>query len=146
MTPRETELVQGSFAKVVPIADQAAAMFYARLFELDPALKALFKGDMVEQGKRLMEMIGAAVKGLDDLDSLVPVVQDLGRRHARYGVKSAHYETVGQALLETLAKGLGDAFTDEVKRAWTTVYGVLSTTMIAAAEAAAAPQSAEAAA
>ena len=134
MTPREIELVQSSFAKVAPIADQAAAMFYARLFELDPSLTALFQGDMAEQGKRLMAMIAAAVKGLDDLDSLVPVVQDLGRRHARYGVKGAHYETVGQALLETLAKGLGEAFTDDVKRAWTAVYGVLSTTMIAAAQ------------
>ena len=146
MTPRDIELAQDSFAKVAPIADQAAAMFYARLFELDPALKALFQGDMVEQGKRLMEMIGAAVKGLDDLESLVPVVQDLGRRHARYGVKSAHYETVGQALLETLAKALGEAFTDDVERAWATVYGVLSTTMIGAAEDAAAPRSSEAAA
>ncbi len=144
MTPRDIELVQASFAKVAPIADQAAAMFYARLFELDPALKSLFRGDMAEQGKRLMAMIGAAVQGLDDLESLVPVVQDLGRRHRRYGVKTGHYETVGRALLDTLAQGLGEAFTDNVKRAWTTVYGVLSTTMIAAAQETTAPQESEA--
>lgn len=139
MTPRDTELVQTSFAKVAPIADQAAALFYDRLFELDPSLKPLFQGDMVEQGKRLMSMIAAAVQGLDDLESLVPVVQDLGRRHQRYGVKADHYGTVGQALLDTLAKGLGDAFTDDVRLAWTAVYGVLSTTMIAAAQEATAP-------
>ena len=144
MTPRDIELVQDSFAKVTPIADQAAAMFYARLFELDPALKSLFRGDMAEQGKRLMAMIGAAVQGLDDLESLVPVVQDLGRRHRRYGVKTGHYESVGRALLDTLAQGLGEAFTDDVKRAWTTVYGVLSTTMIAAAQETTAPQESEA--
>ena len=144
MTPRDTELVQSSFAKVAPIAEQAAELFYARLFELDPSLQSLFKGDMVEQGKKLMAMIGAAVQGLDDLESLVPVVQDLGRRHRRYGVEADHYGTVGQALLDTLAKGLGDAFTEDVKRAWTTVYGVLSTTMIAAAQDAAAPQVSEA--
>ena len=134
MTPRDTELVQSSFAKVAPIADQAAEIFYARLFELDPSLKSLFQGDMAEQGKRLMAMIAAAVQGLDDLESLVPVVQDLGRRHRRYGVAAQHYDTVGQALLDTLAKGLGEAFTDDTRRAWTTVYGVLSTTMIAAAQ------------
>ena len=139
MTPIDTELVQDSFAKVAPIADQAAALFYDRLFELDPSLKPLFQGDMVEQGKRLMSMIAAAVQGLDDLESLVPVVQDLGRRHQRYGVKTDHYGTVGQALLDTLAKGLGDDFTNDVRLAWTTVYGVLSTTMIAAAQEAAAP-------
>lgn len=146
MTPREIELVQDSFAKVAPIADQAAAIFYARLFAIDPALKLLFQGDMVEQGKKLMEMIGTAVQGLDDLDSLVPVVQELGRRHRRYGVETEHYDTVGQALLGTLAEGLGEAFTDDVRQAWTTVYGVLSTTMIAAAQDAPAQPSSAAAA
>jgi hemoglobin-like flavoprotein len=144
MTPRDIELVQQSYAKVAPIADQAAAMFYARLFELDPSLKSLFRGDMAEQGKRLMEMIAAAVHDLDDLDSLVPVVQDLGRRHVRYGVTADHYDTVGRALLDTLEKGLAEAFTDDVRRAWTTVYGVLSTTMVAATRDAPAPRASEA--
>ena len=135
MTPAEKNLVQTTFAKVVPIADQAAALFYGRLFEIDPSLRPLFKGDLGEQGKKLMQMIGVAVKGLDSLDTLVPAVKDLGRRHAGYGVTDAHYDTVGGALLWTLEKGLGSAFTPDVKAAWTTVYTVLATTMKAGAEA-----------
>ncbi|MBD2858143.1 hemin receptor [Spongiibacter sp. KMU-158] len=135
MTPEQKELVQSSFDKVEPIADVAAEIFYARLFELDPSLKPLFSGDMAEQGKKLMTMLGTAVRALDNLEALVPVVQRLGERHVSYGVEAAHYATVGQALLDTLAKGLGDDFTPEVKEAWGVVYGVLSSTMIAAADA-----------
>jgi hemoglobin-like flavoprotein len=133
MTPAEKVLVQQTFAKVVPIADQAAALFYGRLFEMDPSLRPLFKTDLVEQGKKLMQMIGFAVKGLDTLDQLVPAVQNLGRRHAGYGVTDVHYETVGGALLWTLEKGLGPAFTPDVKAAWVTVYTLLATTMKAGA-------------
>lgn len=129
MTPHDKQLVQESFAKVAPIADQAAALFYQNLFDRDPTIKELFRGDMVEQGRKLMQMIAAAVKGLDRLDSLVPVVQDLGRRHVKYGVLPQHYDTVGAALIDTLATGLGPAFTPEVRMAWLTVYGVLATTM-----------------
>lgn len=135
MTPAEKELVQTTFATLVPIADQAAALFYGRLFETDPSLRPLFKSDLGEQGKKLMTMIGVAVKGLDSLDELVPAVKNLGRRHAGYGVTDAHYDTVGGALLWTLEKGLGSAFTPDVKAAWTTVYTVLSTTMKAGADA-----------
>jgi hemoglobin-like flavoprotein len=133
MTPRKVELVQTTWEKCVPIADQAAALFYGKLFELDPSLKPMFKSDIKEQGKKLMQMITAAVRGLNDLGRLVPVVQDLGRRHVGYGVKDQHYDTVGTALLWTLEKGLGDAFTTEVKEAWTTVYTLLATTMKKAA-------------
>jgi hemoglobin-like flavoprotein len=136
MTPEEKQLVQESFAKVVPIAEQAAALFYQNLFDKDPSLKPLFKGDMAEQGKKLMKMIATAVNGLDRLDAIVPAVQDLGRRHAYYGVKSEHYDTVGAALLQTLEQGLGAAFTPAVKQAWTTVYVLLATTMKDAAHAA----------
>lgn len=129
MNPTDKKLVQDSFAKVVPIADQAAALFYQNLFTKDPSLKPLFKGDMTEQGKKLMKMIATAVNGLDQLDAIVPAVQDLGRRHVRYGVVPQHYDTVGAALLLTLEQGLGAAFTPEVKQAWTTVYGILATTM-----------------
>ena len=122
-------LVQDSFKKVAPIADTAAAIFYTKLFELDPSVQALFKGDMKEQGRKLMSMIGIAVKGLNNLKTLVPAVQKLGQRHVGYGVKEEHYNTVGAALLDTLAVGLGDDFTPEVKAAWTEVYGVLATTM-----------------
>jgi hemoglobin-like flavoprotein len=133
MTPKQVELVQGSWKKVLPIADTAAGIFYKKLFELDPSLKGLFKGDMKEQGRKLMAMISVAVAGLTRLESIVPAVQDLGRRHAGYGVKDEHYDTVAAALVYTLEKGLADAFTPEVKEAWVTTYGVLSRTMQAAA-------------
>jgi len=133
MTPQDKKLVQESFAKVAPIADQAAALFYQTLFTMDPSLSALFKGDMVEQGRKLMKMIAAAVNALDRLESVVPAVQMLGMRHVDYGVRPEHYDTVGAALIETLEKGLGDAFTPEVETAWIRVYGVLADTMKAAA-------------
>jgi hemoglobin-like flavoprotein len=139
MTSKQVELVQTSWAKVVPISEQAAALFYGRLFELDPNLKPLFKTDIKEQGKKLMQMIGMAVNGLSDLNRLVPAVQDLGRRHVGYGVKDEHYATVGSALLWTLEKGLGDGFTPEVKDAWATTYSVLSTTMQKASATVSAP-------
>jgi hemoglobin-like flavoprotein len=129
LTPEQKRLVQETFATIAPIADDAAALFYRRLFEIDPPVERMFRGDMAEQRKRLMQMIAVAVRGLDRLDQLVPAVQDLGRCHAGYGVEDRHYDTVGAALLWTLEKGLGAAFTPEVRGAWTAVYGILSTTM-----------------
>ncbi|HYK00547.1 MAG TPA: globin family protein [Thermoanaerobaculia bacterium] len=138
MNTKQIELVQSSFAQVVPIADDAAALFYNRLFELDPALRPMFRGDMKEQGKKLMSMIGVVVSGLKTLDRIVPGIQALGSRHAAYGVRDEHYDVVGAALLWTLATGLGEAFTDEVREAWTEAYTLLANTMKdAAAEAAA---------
>jgi len=133
VTPTQKTLVQETFASIAPIADDAAALFYRRLFELDPSLRAMFRGDMSEQRRKLMNMLGAAVKGLDRLEQLVPVVQDLGRKHAGYGVEDRHYDTVGAALLWTLEKGLGSGFTPEVKEAWAAVYGLLASTMQTAA-------------
>ena len=135
MDNKTIELVQGTFKQVVPIADKAAEIFYGKLFEKDPSLKPMFKGDMKDQGAKLMSMIGAATNGLNDLDTLVPIVQKLGRDHIKYGVEDKHYETVGSSLIETLEAGLGDAFTPDVKDAWVEVYGVLSTTMKDAANA-----------
>ena len=129
LTAAQKTLVQTSFATIVPIADDAAALFYKRLFELDPSLQAMFRGSMPEQRKKLMQMLTAAVKGLDRIEQLVPVVEDLGRRHVNYGVEDRHYEPVGEALLWTLEMGLGSAFTPETKQAWTEVYGLLATTM-----------------
>ncbi len=130
-------LVQESFEKVKPIASTAADIFYTKLFELDPALKPLFptdkEGAMVEQGNKLMTMLGAAVAGLSNMDALIPVLKGLGKRHVDYKVEPSHYETVGAALLGTLEAGLGDEFTSEVKEAWTTVYGAMSGVMIEAA-------------
>jgi hemoglobin-like flavoprotein len=135
MTPENQALVRDSFAKVVPIAPQAAAMFYNRLFVLDPALQPLFKGDMTEQGRKLMAMIGTAVANLGKLETIVPTVQALGRRHGTYGVLPSHYDTVAAALLWTLGQGLGDAFTPPVKAAWTEAYTILATVMKEAAAA-----------
>jgi hemoglobin-like flavoprotein len=133
LTQAQIALVQNSFAVVAPIADDAAALFYRRLFEIDPTLKAMFKGDMAEQRRKLMQMLSAAVKGLNRIDRLIPVVEDLGRRHVNYGVEEHHYDTVGNALLWTLEKGLGAAFTPDVREAWATVYGLLASTMARAA-------------
>lgn len=133
MTQEELYLVQSSWEKVRAISTQAAEMFYLRLFEIAPELKTLFKGDMRTQGQRLMNMIDTAVKELERRDRLVPVLQELGRRHAGYGVKEADYDAVAAALLWTLEKGLGEEFTDEVKRAWTTTYTVVADTMKSAA-------------
>jgi hemoglobin-like flavoprotein len=134
MNSEQIALVQTSFGHVLPIADTAAALFYERLFELDPSLRALFKGDLREQGHKLMTMIRFVVKGLNRLDTLVPAVQELGRRHTHYGVTDAHYDTVGAALLWTLGQGLGEAFTPQVAAAWATAYTLLANTMKAAAE------------
>ena len=132
MTPDQISLVQKSF-ETVP-AEIAADLFYARLFELDPSLRPLFKGDMKAQGAKLMDMIAVAVRGLSNLDRIVPAVQELGVRHSGYGVTPDHYDTVGSALLWTLEKGLGEQFTDDVREAWTAAYTLLSSTMIDAAE------------
>ena len=130
LTLHQKNLVQESWEKVKPIQATAAELFYGKLFELDPSLKPMFAdSNMEEQGKKLMQMIGAAVKGLDTLGELVPTVQALGRRHVGYGVKEEHYETVGAALLDTLDKGLGDEFTPETEEAWTITYTTLATVM-----------------
>src|SRR5215218_2895568 len=109
MNAEQIKLVRDSFEKVAPIADTAAALFYGRLFDLDPALESLFKGDIVEQGRKLMQMIGMAVKSLDRLEQVLPAVRALGARHAGYGVRERDYDTVGRALIWTLKKGLGEA-------------------------------------
>jgi hemoglobin-like flavoprotein len=129
MTPQQITLVQDSFRKVMPIADTAASMFYARLFELDPSLKNLFKGDMKKQGMMLMSMIASAVRGLTDPNALIPVLHALGRRHSGYGVVDAHYTTVATALLWTLEKGLGDEFTAETREAWIAAYSMMASVM-----------------
>ena len=134
MKPQTIQLVQDSWKQVLPIAPQAADLFYKNLFAADPSLQRLFKGDMAQQGKKLMQMIGAAVGKLNDLDALIPILKGLGKRHAGYGVKDAHYATVGAALLLTLSQGLGNAFTPAVKAAWTEVYGVMAQVMQGAAK------------
>lgn len=121
--------MQSTFAQVEPIADQAAELFYTRLFKLDPSVRALFTSDMSEQGRKLMKTLKIAVSSLNQIEQLVPVVEKLGRDHVAYGVKDEHYDTVGAALLWTLQQGLGDAYTAEVEDAWSAVYETLAATM-----------------
>ena len=130
MTPAQKNLVQSTWSKVVPIADAAAKMFYDRLFEIDPSTKPLFRGtDLAEQRKKLLQVLSAAIAGLDKLEDLVPIVETLGRKHAGYGVKDAHYDSVGAALLWTLQQGLGEAWNAETAAAWTEVYSILAGVM-----------------
>ncbi len=132
ITQQQVILVQDSFKQVAPIADVAAELFYARLFEMDPTLKPMFRGDMREQGRKLMQMLSVAVNGLNSLEKIVPAIQDLGKRHVAYGVRAQDYQTVGAALLWTLEQGLGSEFTPDVKEAWTAVYTLVATTAIEA--------------
>ena len=133
ITERQKTLVQNSFALVEPIADQAADIFYNKLFEYDPTLKPLFKGDIKQQGKKLMATLKVAVASLNNLDKLVPVLQQLAVKHLDYGVKVDDYTPVGNALLYTLKTGLGDACTPEVKQAWLDTFKVIATVMRQAA-------------
>jgi nitric oxide dioxygenase len=133
MTPQQIHMIQTTWIQVVPIADTAAGLFYGKLFELDPAVKPLFKGDMTEQGRKLMKTIGVVVNSLTRLEEILPTVQDLGKRHVAYGVEARHYDSVGAALLWTLEQGLGPAFTPDVKAAWAAAYGTLADVMKEAA-------------
>ena len=133
MTPEQVQLVQESFSKVAPIADQAAVMFYDRLFEVAPQVKAMFPADMTEQRKKLMVTLAVVVNGLSKLESILPAASALATRHVAYGAKAEHYPVVGSALLWTLEKGLGEAWTADVAGAWTAAYGTLSGFMISEA-------------
>jgi nitric oxide dioxygenase len=130
MTPEQIKAIQESFAKVVPISEQAAALFYGRLFEIAPSVKPLFRGDMTEQGRKLMATLAVVVNGLTNLESILPAASALAKRHVGYGVKPIHYPIVGEALLWTLQRGLGADWTPELAEAWTDAYGVLSDYMI----------------
>jgi hemoglobin-like flavoprotein len=133
MSPEQIALVQSSFEKVVPIASDAAALFYDRLFRMLPEVRPLFKGDIAEQGRKLMATLGAVVRSLDDLDAVLPTARALAVRHVDYGVRPDHYAPVGAALLWTLEQGLGAEFTPETAEAWRAAYAALSNEMIQAA-------------
>jgi hemoglobin-like flavoprotein len=130
MTQDQVRLVQESFARVAPISDQAAAMFYDRLFEIAPQVKPLFPADMAEQRRKLMAALAIVVNGLSTLEQILPAIAALATRHVAYGAKAEHYPVVGAALLWTLEKGLGEGWTAEVAEAWTTAYSTLSAVMI----------------
>ena len=129
MTKEQINLVQTSFEKIAPISEQAAALFYAKLFDINPNLRWLFKNDMKEQGRKLMQVLSYAVESLEHIDEFIPQVQALGARHAGYGVEDRDYETVGTALLWTFEKALSRDFTPQMKEAWTAVYNLLAQTM-----------------
>jgi hemoglobin-like flavoprotein len=131
VTPQQIALVQSSFNKVVPIAGTAADLFYDRLFEIAPEVRTLFPSDLGDQKKMMMAMLSTAVANLHNLETIRPVVKELGHRHKTYAVTAAHYAPVGAALLWTLEKGLGPDFTPEVKTAWSEAYNALSGVMMA---------------
>ncbi|MFK8112145.1 MAG: globin family protein [Rubripirellula sp.] len=135
MTPQQIDIVQSTWEKVKPISEQAAELFYGRLFELDPSLRALFKSDMKDQGKKLMATLNIAVTSLTKLETILPALEELGRKHVQYGVPDQSYETVGEALLWTLEQGLGDVFDDDARAAWTETYATLSGVMLEASRA-----------
>ena len=130
MNPTQIKLVQDSFARVAPISEQAALLFYGRLFEVAPSVRAMFPDDMTEQRKKLMATLALVVGGLSNLEAILPAASALAKRHVNYGAKPEHYPVVGGALLWTLEMGLGDAWTPEVAEAWTAAYGTLSGYMI----------------
>jgi hemoglobin-like flavoprotein len=133
MKPSQIDLVQSTFAQVALVSDDVASMFYWRLFTLDPDLRAMFRGDMKEQGRKLMAMLSSVVRSLRNLDTIVPGIQALGARHAGYSIRDEHYETVAIALLWTFEQALGHGFTDDVRDAWTSAYTLLADTMKSAA-------------
>jgi nitric oxide dioxygenase len=133
VTPDQVKLVQDSFSKVAPISEQAAVLFYGRLFEVAPAVRAMFPDDMTEQRKKLMATLAVVVNGLTNLEAVLPAASALAKRHVGYGARPEHYPVVGGALLWTLEKGLGDAWTPETASAWTAAYGTLSSYMISEA-------------
>jgi nitric oxide dioxygenase len=130
MIPEQITAIQDSFAKVAPISEQAAALFYGRLFEIAPEVKSLFRGDMKEQGRKLMATLAVVVNGLNNLEAILPAASALAKRHVAYGVKAAHYAPVGAALLWTLERGPGPQWTPQLAAAWGEAYGVLSGFMI----------------
>ena len=141
MTPDQVKLVQESFAKVAPISETAAVLFYDRLFDIAPKVRSMFPTDLTEQRRKLMATLAVVVGGLGNLESVLPAASALAKRHVSYGAKAEHYPVVGAALLWTLEKGLGDGWTPDVAEAWTAAYGTLSGFMIS--EAYGRPQAAE---
>ena len=137
MTPNQVDLVQRSWNQVAPMGEAAILMFYERLFFVDPSLRMLFRHNMKDQSRKVLAMLSFTVAGLSRPHEILPLVQSMGRRHAAYGVRDEHYDTVGSALLWTLQQGLGCSFTPAVREAWSAAFGVLASTMKDAARVAA---------
>lgn len=133
MDARNISLVQQSFEKAAGLGETVAEIFYAELFAIDPSLQPMFKGDMKAQGRKLLTTLAFVVRGLDKPEQIVPAAEQLAIKHVAYGVTARHYTLVGNALLRTLKKGLGDDFTPEVRAAWVAAYQLLADVMRAAA-------------
>lgn len=136
MSPEQKLLVKQTWQEVAPAADATARQFYDRLFEIDPTARPLFKtADLAEQRIKLIQTLTTVVLGLDNLEAVVPALVDLGRRHAQYGVEAGQYDAVGTALLWTLEQRLGQAWTPEVRAAWSSAYSLVADVMRDAARA-----------
>ncbi|WP_028522713.1 globin family protein [Runella limosa] len=133
MNDQQKRLVQTSFARIVPKSEYAAKVFYGRLFEIIPEVQPLFKSDLKTQGIKLFQVISFAVCSLDNMDELLPLLHDLGRRHVKYGTKNEHYVFIGESLIWTLDKVLKDDFTPEIRQAWLDVYSLMAAAMAEAA-------------
>ena len=129
MTPEQVQLVSGTWRSVLPIRDTFAQLFYAKLFSLDPDMQALFAADMKEQGRNLVAMISIVVRNLSRPEAVHQALRELGRRHERYGVRAAHYETMRTALILTLDVSLGEAFSPATREAWELAYDLLVRSM-----------------
>ncbi len=137
MTPEQIRLLKSSYAKVDAITDQAAALFYERLFAMAPAVRPLFHNNMKTQGRMLISTIGLVIRNIDHPERISDMVNKLGQRHQHYGARPEHYPVVGQALLWTLRQGLGAEFTAAHESAWGEAYELLSGLMIQAQQKAA---------
>ena len=133
MDPRQVTLVQQSFEKAAALGEQVADIFYAELFAIDPALRVMFKGSMPEQKRKLLATLMLVVRSLHAPEKILKALQDLGIKHLDYGVQREHYTLVGNALLRTLKRGLGEQFTPDVREAWVEAFRTLASIMKEAA-------------
>jgi hemoglobin-like flavoprotein len=134
MTPRQIEIVRQSFNQIMPFKDQVIELFYCRLFELDPSIRLMFKSDMKEQRQKLTAALAMVIGRLETMESLLPVLRELGRRHKGYGVRNRQYDLVGEALLWTMEIGHSSTWTSELAEAWKCAYGQVAKAMIEGAE------------
>lgn len=132
MTEDQARIVQSTWRAVLPVGDTFAELFYGRLFAVDPALRKLFKDDMIEQGRNLTAMLSVAAANIGKTERIRLALRNLGRRHVAYGVRPDHFESVEDALLFALEHALIDVFTPEVKAAWQAAFRKLSSLMLEA--------------
>ena len=130
ITDKQILLVKNSWSYVVTDTEAAGKLFYQRLFEVAPGVRNLFQGEIKFQARKLMNMVTLIVTKLHKLDEIMDEVKSLAQRHNRYGAEPAHYQVVGECLIWTLEKGLGDKWNEETAQAWIAVYGVLADAMI----------------